>query len=236
MQSRMWKLVSVMMVALVPFSLLATEPGALATPSGSVTLNGNALSRESAVFPGDRIGTTDGAVALTLAGSSVQVGPKSSVVFSSNQLTVASGGIKVETTKGMSGQIRNLNLQPAGNAKSVYTVAERNGKILIAALQGSLSINDGHQLMTLAADHAVAIPVQDSTQDQNQKNCKKGDKKCATGAAGAGSAGAAGGAAAAGASVSTAAAVGIAAAASAVSAGVSYGVARATQQTSSSHP
>jgi len=257
MQSRMSKVLSCVMAVLVPLSMMATSPGAMAVPSGTVSVNGSAMAHPSAVFAGDRIDTADGSLMMTMNGSSVSVAPKSSVLFAPNQMTVAGGGVKIATTSGFAGQVRNLSLRPEGNGKSVYTVAERNGKILIAALEGSLAVNDGRQQMMIAANHAVAIPVQDT----DQPKCKKGDKKCekavkdckgdknceaqavaAAGGAAAGAAGAAGGAAAgaagagaaaAGATVSTAVAVGVAAAAAAASAAASFGIAKATEPSAS---
>lgn len=259
MQSRVWKLVSFVMTLVFPLSMMAGTPAAMAVPSGSVTVNGNAFAHPAAIFAGDRVDTTEGTLAMTMAGSSVQVGSKSSVQLASNRLQIASGGARILTTSGMAGQVRNLSVRPASDARSVYTVAERNGKILVAALEGAVTLDDGRQQILVAANHAVAIPVQDTTSDQPK--CKKGDKKCekavkdckgdkacesqavSASAAGAAAGGAAGGAAgaaagaggaAAGASVSTAVAVGVAAAVAGASAAASYGIAVATEPKSSS--
>lgn len=177
MHTRLSKIVSFMMVVFFPFAMMAADTGAMAFPAGNVSLNGKAVSAPTAIFAGDRISTADGSMAVTVAGSTVQVGEKSAVVFAPNQLNVASGGMKVSTTTGLAGHIRNLTLRPEGKAKTVYTVAERNGKVMIAALEGSLTLNDGHGQVLVAANHAVAIPVQDS-QSTDQPKCKKGDKKC----------------------------------------------------------
>lgn len=258
MQTRMWKIVSLVMATLFPLSMMA-ESGAMATPSGNVNLNGAALSRPAAVLAGDRIDTRDGTLSMTMAGSSVQVTPKSSVVFAPDQLQIESGGVRIATSSRLGSHIRNLSVRPTTEAKSVYTLGERQGKILIAALEGPLTVSDAHGRILIAANHAVAIPVQEPT---DQPTCKPGDKKCekamksckgdkaceasaasasAAGGAAAGGtaagASAAGGAAAAGASVSTAAAIGIAAAAAAISAGASYGIAVAnTPKASPSAP
>jgi hypothetical protein len=255
MQSRVWKIVSLVMVMVFPLSMMAGSPAAMAVPSGAVNVNGSALSHATAIFAGDRIETASGTLSMTMPGSSVQIGPKSSVQLASNQLQVASGGARILTSSGLAGQIRNVSVRPASDTKSVYTVAERDGKILVAALEGSVTLDDGRQQILVAANHAVAIPVQDNTQGADQPKCKAGDKKCekavknckgdkaceasaasaaaggAAAGAGAGAAGAAGAGAgaAAGASVSTAVAVGVAAAAAGASAAASYGIAVATE-------
>lgn len=250
MMSRLWKVVSLVMALVFPLSMMAGNPGAMVVPSGSVTVNGNAVSHPAAIFAGDRIQTAAGTVAMSMTGSVVQVAPRSSAVLQSNELQLSGGGARILTTSGLSGRVRNLTVRPASDAKSVYTVAERDGKILVAALEGNLTLSDGHGQVMLAANHALAIPVQDS-QNPPPAACQKGDKKCqqavkackgdknceaqaAGAAAGGAAAGAAGaGAAAAGATVSTAVAVGIAAAAAAVSAGLSYGIAVATSPSAS---
>jgi hypothetical protein len=255
-QSRTSKVLSCLLAVLFPLSMMATSPGAMAVPSGNVAVNGNGLARPAAVFSGDRIDTANGSLSMTMTGSSVLVSPKSSVVYAPDQMTVSSGGVRIATTTGFAGRVRNLSLRPDAKTKSVYTVAERDGKILIAAVQGSLAIDDGRGQMTIAANHAVAIPVSETTQGTDEPKCQKGDKACekavknckgdkaceaqaasaaggaAAGGAAAGAAGA--GAAAAGASVSTAVAVGVAAAVAAASAAASYGIAVATEPKASS--
>ena len=257
MMSRVWKLVSLVMALVFPLTMMAGSPAAMAVPTGTVTVNGSAVTHPAAIFAGDRIETAAGSVAMTLSGSSVQIAPRSLAVLGSNQVQLSGGGARILTTAGLAGQVRNLSVRPANAGKSVYTVAERDGRILVAALEGNLTLNDGHGQVMLAANHALAIPVQDS---QSAPTCKPGDKKCekavkackgdknceaqaasaaaggaaAGGAAGgAAAAGAGAGAAAAGATVSTAVAVGVAAAAAAASAGISYGVAVATSPSTS---
>jgi hypothetical protein len=262
MHARVLKCVSFAMAVFFPFAMVAAETGAMAFPAGNVSVNGKTLSSPTAIFAGDRIDTADGSLAMQIAGSTVQVGQKSAVVYAPGQLNLASGGIKVSTTTGMAGHIRNLTLRPEGHAKSVYTVAERDGKVMIAALEGNLTLNDGHGQVIVAANHAVAIPVQDA-QAADQANCKKGDKQCekavkdckgdkacetqavsaaAAGGAAAAGAGAAGGAAAgaagagaagAAAGLSTAAVVGISVGAAAAAAGIGVGVAKANESSSS---
>ena len=262
MRSGFLKFVSLMMAVFFPFAVMAADSGAMAYPTGQVTINGSALAKPTAVFAGDKINTADGSLSMNIAGSTVQVGNKSSVVFDASQMSLARGGMKVSTSTGLAGQVRNLSLRP-GTGKTVYTVAERNGKVMIAALEGNLTLSDGHGQVLVAANHAVAIPVQDTTSEQPK--CKKGDKKCekavkdckgdksceaqaisAAGAAAAG-AGAAGGAAAgagaaaagaagAAAGLSTAASVGISVAAAAAAAGIGVGVAKANESSSPSKP
>ena len=248
MHTRAVKAISLLMVMMFPISMMAADSGAMAFPTGNVSVNGKGLSSPTAIFAGDRIRTDAGSLSLTAAGSSVQVGEKSSVTFSASQLQLASGGMKVATTTGMAGQVRNLTLRPE-NGKSVYTVAERDGKVMIAALEGNLALSDGHGQVMLAANHAVAIPVG----PQDQPTCKAGDTKCekamkkcksddtncktaaaAGGAAAAGAAAGAGAGAAAG-GLSTAAIVGISVGAAAAAAGIGVGIAHATGGSSSPH-
>jgi len=250
MHTRAVKIVSLLMAALFPMSMMAADSGAMAFPTGNVSVNGKGLSSPTAIFAGDRIRTDAGSLSLTAAGSSVQVGEKSSVTFTASQLQLGSGGMKVATTTGMTGQVRNLTLRPE-SGKTVYTVAERDGKVMIAALEGNLALSDGHGQVMLAANHAVAIPVQgdqptckagDTKCEKAMKKCKADDTNCkaaaaAGGAAAGGAAGAAAGAGAgAAAGLSTGAIVGISVAAAAAAAGIGVGIAHATGSSSSSHP
>jgi hypothetical protein len=249
MRTIAFKAVCFTMALFLPLSMMAADTGAMAFPTGNVSVNGKALNSATAIFAGDQIRTDAGSMSVTLAGSTVQVGNQSAVTFSSSQLQLANGGMKVTTTNGMAGQVRNLTLKPE-SGKTVYTVSERDGKVMIAALEGNLALNDGHGQVMLAANHAVAIPV--ATQSSDQTTCKEGDKKCekamkkcksddqnckaaaaSGGAAAAGAAGAAG--AGAGAGLSTGAIVGISVGAAAAAAGIGVGIAHATSS-SSSHP
>jgi hypothetical protein len=246
MHTRAAKFVSLLMVVLVPFSMMAAETGAMAFPTGNVSVNGKGLSSPTAIFAGDKIRTDAGSMSLTVAGSTVQVGEKSSVTFSSSQLQLASGGMKVATTNGMAGQVRNLTLTPE-SGKTVYTVSERDGKVMIAALEGNLALSDGHGQVMLAANHAVAIPV--NSQSSDQPTCKAGDTKCekamkkcksddqnckaAAAAGGAAAAGAAGAGAGAAAGLSTGAIVGISVGAAAAAVGIGVGVAKSQGGSSS---
>ena len=112
MHTRAAKFVSLLMVVLVPMSMMAADSGAMAFPTGNVSVNGKGLNSPTAIFAGDRISTNAGSLSVTLAGSTVQVGEKSSMTFSNSQLQLAGGGMKVATTTGMTGQVRNLTLRP----------------------------------------------------------------------------------------------------------------------------
>jgi hypothetical protein len=254
MRGRLPKCVSFVMAVFFPFAMMAADSGAMAYPTGKVSVNGTALSAPAAVFAGDKIRTDDGSMSMTVSGSTVQVGKQSAVVFNPSQLSLSNGGMKVSTTSGLAGQVRNLSLRPEGTGKTVYTVAERNGKVMIAALEGNLTLSDGHGQIELAANHAVAIPVAAATQSTDQPTCKAGDKKCekavkackgdkacesqaASAAGGAAAGGAAAGAGAgAAAGLSTGAIVGISVAAAAAAAGIGVGIAKANESSSPSKP
>jgi hypothetical protein len=254
MRGRLPKCVSFVMAVFFPFAMMAADSGAMAYPTGKVSVNGTALSAPAAVFAGDKIRTDDGSMSMTVSGSTVQVGKQSAVVFNPSQLSLSNGGMKVSTTSGLAGQVRNLSLRPEGTGKTVYTVDERNGKVMIAALEGNLTLSDGHGQVELAANHAVAIPVAAATQSTDQPTCKAGDKKCekavkackgdkacesqaASAAGGAAAGGAAAGAGAgAAAGLSTGAIVGISVAAAAAAAGIGVGIAKANESSSPSKP
>ena len=77
-QSIASKLVALALVFVFPAAMFAADTGAMLVPSGKVSVNGAAVARSTAAFPGDRIETAaNSGVTLTLPGSSVQVAPQS---------------------------------------------------------------------------------------------------------------------------------------------------------------
>jgi len=158
-QSVASKLVALALVFVFPAAMFAADTGAMLVPSGKVSVNGAAVPRSTAAFPGDRIETAaNSGVTLTLAGSSVQLAPQSSAVFQPAAIELGPGAATVATTSGMKGQVLNLKLAPT-SASAKYRFGLRGNKVIIAVLEGSLKINDGKQDMLLAGGKAISIPV-----------------------------------------------------------------------------
>jgi hypothetical protein len=152
------KFVSVLMALVTPLSLMSADTGAMLYPQGNVTVNGANLSRSQAVFSGDRIQTfSNSAATITASGSSVQVAPLSDVVFADKALTVASGGTSVTTTTGLPGKLYNLTIEPARNAR--YQFGERDGQVVVAALEGAVKLSDGRTTMVVNPGKAMVAKL-----------------------------------------------------------------------------
>ena len=156
----MQKATSLVLLLLFPCAVMASETGAMVFPSGNVSVNGSKALQPTAIFAGDRVQTGDkSGVVLTLAGSTVQVAAQSSMVFDKAGVGLGAGGATVSTTAGLQGKLRNLKLTPAGSGATKYSFGMRDNKIYIAALQGSVRINDGRQDMLLNPGKALMIPT-----------------------------------------------------------------------------
>ena len=158
------KVVSVMMALMVPMTLMAAEVrGALLVPQGQVSVNGSPAQRSTALFAGDRVQTGPNAGGMITAnGSSVQVAPQSAIIFDGNSVSLSSGGAAVKTSSGMKAKLSGLSVQPVEKGAR-YSLGQRNGKVVVAALQGKLRITDGRQELLLDPGKAM---VTDAPKDE----------------------------------------------------------------------
>src|SRR5437870_7612950 len=94
------KLLSLMMIAVLPGALLAADSaGAMLYAKGTAWLNGSTVPRSSAVFPGDLIQTKANSVAnINAAGSNVLIVADSLVKFEGTAFSVEHGSRSEEHT------------------------------------------------------------------------------------------------------------------------------------------
>jgi ferric-dicitrate binding protein FerR (iron transport regulator) len=122
-------------------------------------LNGVGAERSSAVFAGDRIQTpANGAVRLTAEGSTVMVGPSTTLVYEGDAVRLGSGSTMVTTDKGMKTQVQRLQIAPTAQARTSYRVVRGDGQVLVAALHGSVKISDGSSSKTVAEGNTTSVP------------------------------------------------------------------------------
>jgi hypothetical protein len=67
--------------------------------------------------------------------------------------------MRVATSSGMTGRVLNLTVRPVTGGTVKYEMDHVNGKVLVAALEGKLRINDGRQAMILEPGKVVSMPV-----------------------------------------------------------------------------
>jgi hypothetical protein len=153
------KIMACILAVLLPAATLSAETRAgMLYATNTVMLNGVGASRSSAVYSGDTIQTpADSAVTLTVQGSTVMVGPSSLLVYQGDAVRLNSGTTMVSTEKRMKTQVQKLLVAPASEGRSTYRVARGNGKVLIAALRGSVTISDGSSVKTVAEGNTTTV-------------------------------------------------------------------------------
>jgi hypothetical protein len=153
------KILACMLAMMLPAATISAEThAAMLYAANTVMLNGVGAERSSAVFPGDSIQTpANGAVRLTATGSTVMVGPSSTLVYEGDAVRLGSGSTMVTTDKGMKIQVQRLLITPAAPGRSTYRVVRGGGQVLVAALHGSVNISDGGSSKTVAEGNTTSV-------------------------------------------------------------------------------
>jgi hypothetical protein len=174
------KMVSCVLLLIVPASLFAADSGAaMLYANGAAWLNGNHVPNSSAIFVGDLVQTrSDSAANIHAPGSSITVLGDSLVKFEGASLTVEHGGVSVSTSKSVATIAGDVRVAPVSNAWTEFNVTDVNGTVRIAARKGDLTITDENGTETLAQGQET---TRDEQSDQRDSRSKK-DKKRAVGA------------------------------------------------------
>jgi hypothetical protein len=162
------RILSCIMVVVFPITLLAADlPGAMLYSHGTALLNGNSISRSSAIFAGDLVQTSADSVAnINAAGSSVLVLNESLVEYQGTTLKLEHGGVTVSTSKLLATQAGSVKVSPVASVWTEFEVRDVDGKVQILARKGDLTIKDDNGTTTLAQG-------QEATRDDNQQSEKK---------------------------------------------------------------
>ena len=148
-----------MLAVILPAATMSAEThAAMLYATNTVMLNGVGAERSSAVFAGDSIQTpANGAVRLTAEGSTVMVGPSTTLVYQGDAVRLGSGSTMVTTDKGMKTQVQRLQIAPTAQARTSYRVVRGGGQVMVAALHGSVKISDGSSEKMMAEGTATTI-------------------------------------------------------------------------------
>jgi len=158
-----------------PVASFAADTRAMLLPQGAVSVNGTMLARSTVLVSGDRITTTDNSTGtISGPGNSINLASKSSAVYGGQSIEVTNGGAFVVTTSGTAGKVGNITITPADD-KAKYEFGERADKVMIAAVEGKLRINDGQQQMVLDAGKAIEIAA-DAGPDKDKDKNKQGSQ------------------------------------------------------------
>ena len=161
------KLLSIFLLLTYPAAVsLAEMPSGILYPTGSVMLNGAAVSNLSSVFAGDRVVTAGSSVAsITRSGSSVIVDPNSSVLYQDYGFEILDGTARVSTRNGLAAHAGPLRVVP-NDKLAKFDVSAHGGTILIASREGALTLTDGYLVKTLEPGYTASIrlgPEQDQS-------------------------------------------------------------------------
>jgi len=177
------KLVSCVLLLMLPGSLLAADPGAaMLYADGAAWLNGSSVPRSSAIFSGDLVQTrSDSAASIHAPGSSVTVLGDSLVQFEGASLKVEHGGVAVSTSKAMATTAGDVRVVPASNEWTEFNVTDTDGTVRIVARKGDLKITDDQGTTTLQQGQDTTRDEQSDQTDNSKKKNK--NKKQGVGAA-----------------------------------------------------
>jgi ferric-dicitrate binding protein FerR (iron transport regulator) len=126
-------------------------PGAVLQASGKVQVNGAGSRKTTTLFSGDSVQTNANSVANIIAsGSSVLVNPNASVKFLGSAVEVDEGDVTITTSVGMAAKADALTIAPApgGQRQAKFEVGENEDTVIIAALQGNVTVSDGQETST----------------------------------------------------------------------------------------
>ena len=153
------KILSGFLILLTPCAVFAQETGAAVIyGTGSVYLNGAALSNSSAVTVGDVVQTRDNGVAnINAPGATLVVESNTIVRFQSGGFALDRGSVSVATGKGMSVFARDLKITPVSNDWTEFYVTRASGTIQIIARKNDVTVNCGSSTgTTVKAGHDIS--------------------------------------------------------------------------------
>src|SRR6202051_1397091 len=166
------KILSCMMVLIFPAALWAADPpGAMLYSHGTALINGNSISRSSALFSGDLVQTNSDSVAnINATGSSVLVLNDSLVQYEGSALKLEHGGVTISTSKLLAAPAGAIKVTPAASSWTEFDVRDVDGRVQIAARKGDLTISDDTGTSTLAEGQ---VTTRDDSQSESRNRRRK---------------------------------------------------------------
>ena len=136
-----------------PVSLMAADFGAaMLHTNGKTWVNGSPVPAAAAIFPGDLVQTEGGSAAnINSTGSSVAILPGSLIKFESSKLGLDHGSVTIATSKKLATRAGNVTVTPTSDAWTEFQVSESDGKVMILARKGDVSVQDESGSSTVSA-------------------------------------------------------------------------------------
>lgn len=172
------KIVACGLILLFPASMFAADtPSAMLYSHGKSLLNGNTISRSSALFLGDLVQTNSDSVAnINATGSSVIVLNDTLLQYEGSRVKLEHGGVTVSTAKLLSARAGLVTVIPASTALTEFEVRDVDGTVHITARRGDLTISDAKGVTTLAQGQQ-ATRDEGLGQDDSQTQSPSGKRR-----------------------------------------------------------
>ena len=162
------------MIVAVPVSMWAADSAsAMLYAKGTTWINGSAVPRTSAVFPGDLVQTQSDSLAnINASGSNVVVMADSLVRFDGVEVSLEHGSLTVATSKSMTTHAGGVTVVPVSNGWTEFEVKqESNGAVHIVAQKGDVNVSDGVGTSTVPQGQQTTV---DDSQGKRKKRRKGG--------------------------------------------------------------
>jgi hypothetical protein len=129
-------------------------------------LNGVAIPRVSAIFPGDIVQTKTDLADIDAFGSKVLVLGDSLLTYQGDGVELERGGVSVGTSKALSAKVGGLTVRPAAATWTEFQISNADETVHIVATKGDLILADENGTTTLNAG-------QETTREQAPRKRKK---------------------------------------------------------------
>lgn len=165
---------SCLLAVLAPAQLLAADTAsAMLYANGQTWLNGGEVPKSTAVFAGDMVQTRSDATAnINASGSNVMVLADSLVKYEGPAVEIEHGAVRIVTSRGLSTKAGDLVVKPAGDSWTEFQVADVDGRVLIAANRGSVTIQDD-QGSTTTLQQGQQTTRDDTTNPEKKKKKRR---------------------------------------------------------------
>src|SRR6266498_741033 len=165
------KLVCWLMMLAYPASLMAVDSGvAMLHTNGTTWVNGIPAPGSVAVFPGDMVQTEGNAVAsLSSAGSSIAILPGSLLRVETSKLGLDHGSVTVATSKKLAMHAGDMTVTPVADTWTEFQISESDGKVMIMARKGDVSVQDSSGTSTVAAGQQTTRSSGDAKKEDRRR-------------------------------------------------------------------
>ena len=170
-----------LLVGVLPVSCFAADNAAgMVYTNGTAWINGSAVPKTMAVFPGDLVQTHPDSMANIKASKlNVLVFSDSLVQFEPSTLKLEHGRVNVVTFKEYSVRVGELKISPKdASGTSEFEISDTDGVARIIARKGDLMLDDGKNMTTIPEGKEA------SQDDSNKDRKRRGGAGAVPGAAG----------------------------------------------------